>query len=171
METPEKPLVVIPPLTSRTDAGELYARHEAVETELLSVLLHGPEEWIKRRTGLQSESLVFLNRYIRRKDDYAAGRLQQEINARTVRMAKRWIYGILRRRHIIHRVGRRRGNHGASAGRNTVAPERVSSRGRIRPNGYRRTKNAVENVSKIRRSPTRATSCQKAMTKMEGMNS
>jgi hypothetical protein len=94
METPEKSPVVIPPLTSRTGEGELYTRHEAVETELLSLLPQGPPEWIKRRTGLKSESLVFLSRYIRKKDDYTAGRLQQEVNARTVRMAKRWVYGI-----------------------------------------------------------------------------
>ncbi|HEY2383225.1 MAG TPA: hypothetical protein VGK48_18780 [Terriglobia bacterium] len=95
METPEHLPIVIPPLTSRTDEGELYMRPEAVEAELLSVLPQGPAEWIKGRTKLKSESLVFLHRYLRRsKDDDAAGRLQQEINARTMRMGKRWIYGI-----------------------------------------------------------------------------
>lgn len=94
MDTPEKPPVVIPPLTSRNDDGQLYTRHEAVEEELVSVLPLGPVEWLKRKSRLKSESLVFLNRYIRRKDDETAGRIQEELSHRTLGMAKRWIYGI-----------------------------------------------------------------------------
>src|SRR5579863_2360915 len=86
MENPEQSPIVISPLASRTDEGKLYTRPETVEAELLSVLRQDPAEWIKARTTLKSESLVFLNRHIRRKDDYTAGRLQLEVNARTVRM-------------------------------------------------------------------------------------
>src|SRR5437762_14096821 len=94
MDTPEKPLIVIPPLTSRTGDGEPYRRYEAVEAELLSALPMGPLEWMKARTHLKSESLVFLSRYIRRQDDDVAGRLHEELSARTMRMAKQSIYGI-----------------------------------------------------------------------------
>lgn len=93
METPEKKLIVIPPLTSQTNSREPYRRYEVVEDELRSVLPLCPAEWTKARTRLKSESLIFLSRYIRRHDDHVSGRLQLEINARTVRMAKRWIYG------------------------------------------------------------------------------
>src|SRR5437660_5455136 len=77
MDTPQKPPIVIPPLTSRTGDGEPYRRYEAVEAELLSALPMGPPEWMKARTHLKSESLVFLSRYIRRQDDDVAGRLHE----------------------------------------------------------------------------------------------
>jgi hypothetical protein len=94
MDETDKPSIVIPPLTSKTDSGEPYTRHQAVEAELRSVLPLGPAEWIKNKTGLKSESLVFLHRYIRRQDDDAAGVLQEELSARTMQMGSRFIYGI-----------------------------------------------------------------------------
>ena len=94
MDTPEKPPIVIPPLTSCTENGEPYSRREEVEAELLSVLPRAPAEWIKTMRRLKSESLVFLFRYIRRQDDDVAGRLQAELNVRTMRTGRRWIYGI-----------------------------------------------------------------------------
>jgi len=94
MDTPERPPIVIPPLTSMTDDGEFYTRPDAVEDELRSVLPRGPAEWVKSKKVLKSESLVFLSRYIRGSDDYAAGRLQEELGARTLRMGRGWIYGI-----------------------------------------------------------------------------
>jgi hypothetical protein len=94
MDTPEKPPLVIPPLTSRKDDGELYKRREEVEAELISTLPKGPAQWVKDKTQLKSESVVFLSRYIRLQDDEVAGRLQEELGARTVRMSKTWIHAI-----------------------------------------------------------------------------
>jgi hypothetical protein len=92
MHEPDKPPIVIPPLTSTTDRGEPYTRHEAVEDELRSVLPLGPAEWIKNKGSLKSESLVFLHRYIRRQDDDVAGVLQEELSTRTMQMGSAFIY-------------------------------------------------------------------------------
>src|SRR5690242_14833694 len=89
-----KPPIVIPPLTSKTDSGEPYKRYEEVEDELRSMLPLDPAEWVKARTRLKSESLAFLYRYIRHRDDHVAGVLQKELGARAVRMGSRFIYGI-----------------------------------------------------------------------------
>jgi hypothetical protein len=94
MDEPEKPQIAIPPLTSTTDSGEPYKRHDAVEDELRSVLPLGPAAWTARKRELKCESLVFLHRSIRRQDDHVAGVLHQEITNRTMQLGSRFIYGI-----------------------------------------------------------------------------
>jgi len=87
-------LALLPPLTFSTPDGKPYVRPEAVDAEIQRMLQRPMPDWIPAATGLKSESLVFLIRYIREKDQGISGRFLEELGKRTVRMADRWVHGV-----------------------------------------------------------------------------
>src|SRR5438046_9926888 len=54
------------PLTSSNAGGQSYTRRATVETEIQKTLLLRREEWAGAAPHLQSETLVYLIRHIRR---------------------------------------------------------------------------------------------------------
>ena len=84
----------IPALTFSTPEGKPYERTAVVDAEIRKILQLPARDWISAARGLKSESLVFLSRYIRDKDEMVSGRLLQELSERTVRIANARIHGV-----------------------------------------------------------------------------
>jgi hypothetical protein len=87
-------LAPLPPLRFSTLDGKPYVRSEAVDAEIQRMLERPITDWIAAAPGLKSESLVFLIRHIRDKDQGISGQFLQELSKRTVRMADRWVHGV-----------------------------------------------------------------------------
>ena len=83
----------VPPLTYRTADGKLYTRFADVEDEIGEIWPQPPSDWVARKKKLKSETLVFLVKKGGSKDDYIRGLLQNEVNARAIRIAKGCIKG------------------------------------------------------------------------------
>jgi hypothetical protein len=84
----------IPSLTFSTPEGKPYERSGVVEAEIQKILQLPVRDWMAAVRGLKSESLVFLIRYIRDKDEMVSGRLLQQLSERTVRIANARVHGV-----------------------------------------------------------------------------
>jgi hypothetical protein len=86
-------LAPLPALTFSTPEGKLYVRSNVVEAESQKILQLPVRDWIPAARSLKSESLVFLIRYIRDKDEIS-GRLLQQLSERTVRIANHRVHAV-----------------------------------------------------------------------------
>src|SRR5262249_14937521 len=84
----------IPALTFSTPEGKPYERTAVVDAEIRKILQLPVRDWISAARGLKSESLVFLIRYSRDKDEMVTGRLLQQLSERTVRIANARAHGV-----------------------------------------------------------------------------
>jgi hypothetical protein len=87
-------LALPPRLTFSAPDGKPYVRSEAVDAEIQGMLQRPMPEWIPAARSLKSESLVFLIRYTRDKDQGISGQFLQELSKRTVRIAELWIHRV-----------------------------------------------------------------------------
>jgi len=90
--------LLVPPLTSKTENGELYKRRADVEDSIAQVLAQPPSEWVafatvKGEHRLADEALVFLIRAAGNGLPDVIGGLVHELCRRLIRTAKRLAQG------------------------------------------------------------------------------
>ena len=90
--------LLVPPLTSKTENGELYKRRADVEDSIAQVLAQPPSEWVAIATAkgehrLADEALVFLIRAAGSGLPDVIGGLVNELCRRLIRTAKRLAQG------------------------------------------------------------------------------
>jgi hypothetical protein len=85
-------------LTSTLKDGTPYKRLPVVLAEIGTMLGLDEREWVAAAKKLKSETLVYLIREIkiRHSDEDIRGRLLLEVAARVIRVAKRWMSGVLK---------------------------------------------------------------------------
>jgi hypothetical protein len=83
----------VPPLTARDAHGKRYSRFADVEAEIREVWVRRPTDWIDLKEKLKNETLVCLIHRAGLKDDYIRGKLQVELDERTIRISKGTVKG------------------------------------------------------------------------------
>src|SRR5207248_3484712 len=83
----------VPRLTVRKKDGSLYTRFADVEAEIGEVWRLPPSDWVHRIKTLKSETLACLICKSGLEDNYIAGLLIEEANARAVRISEAFVKG------------------------------------------------------------------------------